>query len=409
MPQPQNNSTIGGPLQFTPPYRICIVLGTRPEAIKLAPVIRTLRAQPDRFEPVVMTTSQHREMLAQALAAFDLIPDYDLGLTHANQTLAEFTAHAVIALTRSFAELKPEMLLVQGDTSTVVAAVLAAFYQGIPVGHVEAGLRSGDMRRPFPEEANRRIASVATDLHFCPTATARANLLREGLSEHDIFITGNTIVDALMSIAPHRSFDDDALHTVDWDRPVLLATVHRRENLGANLADVCAALKAITTLRPRVQIVIPVHLNPRVREVVFQMLGETSGVFLTQPLSYPDILEVMRRSTLVLTDSGGIQEETPALAKPVLILRTVTERPEVVSSGFGKLVGTSQAEILTQTLNLLDNPDARAAMTSGANPFGDGRASERIAEIIWRRFQSGKPFATAEPRPIAVFDQLAAL
>ena len=386
-----------------------MVLGTRPEAIKLAPVIRNLREQPDRFDPVVMTTSQHREMLAQALAAFDLVPDYDLGLTHANQTLAEFTAHAVIALTRSFAELKPDMLLVQGDTSTVVAAVLAAFYQGIPVGHVEAGLRSGDMRRPFPEEANRRIASVATDLHFCPTATARANLLREGLSEHDIFITGNTIVDALMSIAAQRNFEDDILRTVDWSRPVLLATIHRRENLGANLAEVCAALKSIASQRPQAQIIIPVHLNPKVREVVFRLLGETRGVFLTNPLSYPDILEVMRQSTLVLTDSGGIQEEAPALAKPVLILRTVTERPEVVSSGFGRLVGTSHQEILTQTLNLLDNPEARAAMTSGVNPFGDGKASERIAEIIWQRFQAGKPFATAEPRPIAVWDELTAL
>lgn len=381
-------------------YRICVVLGTRPEAIKLAPVIRALERHPDRFEPLVITTSQHREMLAQALHAFQITPDHDLGLTHANQTLAEFTAKAVIALTDTLARLRPDAVLVQGDTSTVVSAVLAAFYQGIPLGHVEAGLRSGDMRRPFPEEANRRIASVATDMHFCPTETARQNLLHEGISDHDIYVTGNTIVDALVSVPRRDRFDDPALDAVDWaGRRVVLATVHRRENLGDNLRNICAALRQLAESRPGVHVVIPVHLNPKVREVVFAELSGHPAFTLLDPLSYPDLLEVMRRATLILTDSGGIQEEAPAFRKPVLILRTVTERPEVVLAGFGRLVGTQPATVLAHARQLLDDPAAIHAMTGGENPFGDGHAAERIVEILWERLRSGRMFATPDARP----------
>jgi len=381
-------------------YRICVVLGTRPEAIKLAPVIRALERHPDRFEPLVITTSQHREMLAQALHAFQIVPDHDLGLTHANQTLAEFTAKAVIALTDTLARLRPDAVLVQGDTSTVVSAVLAAFYQGIPLGHVEAGLRSGDMRRPFPEEANRRIASVATDMHFCPTETARQNLLHEGISDHDIYVTGNTIVDALVSVPRRDRFDDPALDAVDWaGRRVLLATVHRRENLGDSLRSICAALRQLAESRPGVHVVIPVHLNPRVREVVFAELSGHPAFTLLDPLSYPDLLEVMRRATLILTDSGGIQEEAPAFRKPVLILRTVTERPEVVLAGFGRLVGTQTATIVAHAGELLDHPDAIQAMIGGENPFGDGHAAGRIVDILWERLRSGRMFATPDARP----------
>lgn len=372
-------------------FRAAIVLGTRPEAIKMAPVVRALARQENRYEPVVIATSQHREMLAQAMAAMELRADVDLGLTHANRTLAEFTAHAVLALTQCLADLRPDLLLVQGDTSTVVSAALAAFYQGIPIGHVEAGLRSGDMHRPFPEEANRRIASIVTDLHFAPTTLARDNLLREGIPAGDIYVTGNTVVDALAGVPPRAHFDEPALERVDWSRRILLVTVHRRESLGEALRGLCDAFRRILALHPDVQIVFPVHLNPRVREVVFAELRDVPEVHLLEPVGYPDLLEVMRRSYLILSDSGGIQEEAPSLRKPILILRTLTERPEVVDSGFGRLVGTDPATVVTETSTLLSDRAAWQRMVAGPNPFGDGRAAERIVEIIARRFGLDTP------------------
>jgi UDP-N-acetylglucosamine 2-epimerase (non-hydrolysing) len=372
-------------------FRVAVVLGTRPEAIKLAPVIRALDAHPAVFETLVIATSQHREMLVQAMSAMELSADVDLGLTHANRTLAEFTAQAMLALTRSLADLRPDLLLVQGDTSTVAAAVLAAFYQGIPIGHVEAGLRSGDMHRPFPEEGNRRIASIATDLHFAPTTLAREHLLAEGIPEGDVYVTGNTVVDALAGIGRRERFDDAALDAVDWHRRTLLVTVHRRESLGEPLHGLCRAFRRILTKHPDAQIIFPVHLNPRVREVVFEELRDTPRVTLLEPLSYPDLLEVMRRSTLVLSDSGGIQEEAPALHKPILILRTVTERPEVVNAGFGRLVGTDPDTVVATASALLQDEAACRRMTAGENPFGDGRAAERIVAIIAKRFGLSLP------------------
>jgi UDP-N-acetylglucosamine 2-epimerase (non-hydrolysing) len=375
-------------------HRVAIVLGTRPEAIKMAPVIAALRQQPERFEPLVITTSQHREMLAQAMHAFHLSVDIDLGLTHANQTLAEFTARALLALTDAFREAKPDLLLVQGDTSTVIAAALAAFYNGIPIGHVEAGLRSGDNRRPFPEEVNRRMASCVTDLHFAPTRRAQENLLAERIAAEQIFVTGNTIVDALASIRHDGVFDDPTLNALGWDeRRVAVATIHRRENLGAGLRDVCTAFRRLVSLHDDLAIIIPVHLNPQVREVVHRELGGVDRIMLLEPLEYPDMIEVMRRSILVLTDSGGIQEEAPAMHKPVIILRTVTERPEVVESGFGTLVGTDPDQIVSEATRLLTDPVAYRAMTSGANPFGDGHAAERILAVISSRLASGRVFA----------------
>lgn len=375
-------------------HRIGIVLGTRPEAIKMAPVVAELDRRADRFETIVITTSQQREMLAQAIHAFHLRSDIDLGLTHANQTLAGFTSRALIALTETFREVKPDILLVQGDTSTVIAAALAAFYNGIPIGHVEAGLRSGDSRRPFPEEVNRRMASCVTDIHFAPTALARENLLAERVPDEHIYVTGNTIVDALASIRHDGVFDDPALANLGWDRKrVVLATVHRRENLGQNLRDVCAAFRRIAELHPDVEIVLPVHLNPYVREIVFTELRNVSGITLLEPLEYPDLIEVMRRSVLVLTDSGGIQEEAPAMHKPVLILRTVTERPEVIESGFGRLVGTDRDLIVTEASRLLTDTASYRAMTRGENPFGDGKAAMRIADILTERFRIGRLFA----------------
>lgn len=360
----------------------------------MAPVVEALRRRPAVFEPFVITTSQHREMLAQAMHAFRLVADLDLGLTHANQTLSEFTARALLALTDAFRSARPDLLLVQGDTSTVVAAALAAFYNGIPIGHVEAGLRSGDIRRPFPEEVNRRMASCATDLHFAPTRRARENLLAERIADGQIHVTGNTIVDALAAIRHDGVFDDPALNALAWtSRRVLLATMHRRENLGQGLRDVCTALRRLVSGRSDLAIVIPVHLNPHVRTVVHGELGGVDGITLLEPLEYPDMIEVMRRSAVVLTDSGGIQEEAPALHKPVLILRTVTERPEVVESGFGTLVGTDPDLIVAEASRLLDDPVAYRAAISGANPFGDGRAAERIADIIAERLASGRIFA----------------
>jgi UDP-N-acetylglucosamine 2-epimerase (non-hydrolysing) len=360
----------------------------------MAPVIAALRQQPERFEPLVITTSQHREMLAQAMHAFHLSVDIDLGLTHANQTLAEFTARALLALTDAFREAKPDLLLVQGDTSTVIAAALAAFYNGVPIGHVEAGLRSGDNRRPFPEEVNRRMASCVTDLHFAPTRRAKENLLAERIAAEQIFVTGNTIVDALASIRHDGVFDDPTLNALGWDeRRVAVATIHRRENLGSGLRDVCNAFRRLVSLHDDLAIIIPVHLNPQVREVVHGELGGVDRIMLLEPLEYPDMIEVMRRSVLVLTDSGGIQEEAPAMHKPVLILRTVTERPEVVESGFGTLVGTDPDQIVSEATRLLTDPVAYRAMTSGANPFGDGHAAERILAVISSRLASGRVFA----------------
>ena len=376
-------------------HKVAVVLGTRPEAIKLAPVIAQLRERPGRFETIVITTSQQREMLAQAMQAFRLSSDIDLGLTHHNQTLADFTARALQALTGTFREVQPDVLLVQGDTSTVIAAALAAFYTGVPIGHVEAGLRSGDTRRPFPEEVNRRMTSCVTDLHFAPTALARENLLCERIADEQIYVTGNTIVDALAAIRHDGVFEDPTLNAIDWERKkVILATVHRRENLGQNLRDICAAFRRTVELHPEVQIVIPVHLNPSVREIVFAELRQVEGISLLEPLAYHDLIEVMRRSVLVCTDSGGIQEEAPALRKPVLILRSVTERPEVVESRFGELVGSDRDLIVDEIHRLLTDPAAYYSMTTGENPFGDGRAAQRIVDILEERCAAGRLFAS---------------
>lgn len=367
-------------------FRPAIVVGTRPEAIKMAPVVRAFQARQDVFHPIVIATSQHREMLAQAMSAMQLTADVDLGLTHTNRTLAEFTSHALLALTQCFADVRPDLLLVQGDTSTVVSAALAAFYQGIPIGHVEAGLRSGDMHRPFPEEANRRIASVATDLHFAPTERARDNLLHEGIPASEIYVTGNTVVDALASIPPRERFEDLVLNRVDWNRPTILVTVHRRESLGGHLHALCGAFKRLLARHPDTQVVWPVHLNPRVREVVIGELADLPGVYLLEPLTYPDLLEALRRCHFVMSDSGGIQEEAPSFRKPILILRTVTERPEVVESGFGRLVGTDPDVVVAAASQLLSDDSARRRMIAGTNPFGDGHAAERIVAIVSERF-----------------------
>lgn len=364
------------------PFKVCLVIGTRPEAIKMAPVVRAIQAHPN-LEPLVIATTQHREMLKQALDVFGIVPDIDLGLMQNGQNLGVFTSRAMSALTECFLEHRPDFLLVQGDTSTVTAACLAGFYQGIPIGHIEAGLRSFDLSSPFPEEVNRRIATCTANVHFAPTNESRNNLISEGIPEGDIFVTGNTVVDALQMIPPRGTFDTPRLNALPFDASrILLTTVHRRESLGEHLEAICDALESIVRLHEHVEIAFPVHLNPRVREVVMSRLGGVPRIHLLEPLPYPELLELIRRSYLILSDSGGIQEEAPSFGKPILILRDTTERPEVVVAGFGELVGTDAKRILARTSALLTDETLYQQRASGVNPFGDGRAAFRIAEVI---------------------------
>jgi UDP-N-acetylglucosamine 2-epimerase (non-hydrolysing) len=366
--------------------KVISIIGTRPEAIKMAPVIGELRRRSDRFDHLLVTTAQHREMLDQVLRAFEIEPDIDLALMQQNQGLAEFASRSLSSLGRLLADLRPDAVLVQGDTTTVMTAALAAFYQAVPVGHVEAGLRSFDRRNPFPEEINRRIAGCISDYHFAPTKRARNNLLNEGVADDKIFITGNTIVDALTSIRLADTFDDQRLRQIDFEASrVLLVTAHRRENHGAPLASVCRALKRLAAEFDDVEILYPVHLNPNVRLVVGQELEGVERVHLVEPLTYGDLLRSLRRCYLALTDSGGIQEEAPSFHKPVLVLREVTERPEVIEAGAGKIVGTDAHRVFDATARLLGDPREYQKMCSTLNPFGDGRAAERIVAILAER------------------------
>ena len=348
----------------------------------MAPVYAAIREHPF-LEPRVIATAQHREMLKQALDVFGIVPDIDLGLMQNGQNLGVFTSRALAALTDCFLEERPDFLLVQGDTSTVTAACLAGFYQGIPIGHIEAGLRSFDLSSPFPEEVNRRIATCTANVHFAPTNEARNNPVAEGIPEGDIFVTGNTVVDALQAIPRREHFETPALNAIPWsERRVLVVTVHRRESLGEHLEAICDAIESIVRMHADVEIAFPVHLNPRVRDVVFSRLANIARIHLLDPLPYPELLELLRRSHFVLSDSGGIQEEVPSLGKPILILRDTTERPEVVRAGFGELVGTDAKRILSRASALLTDDALYQARSSGRNPFGDGRASFRIAEVI---------------------------
>ncbi len=362
----------------------------------MAPVITELERHVEEFETVIVATAQHREMLAQAMSAFQLRPHIDLGLMATRQALSDFTSRALLALSSCFTELRPDLVLVQGDTTTVLAAALAARYLGIAVGHVEAGLRSGSLHNPFPEELNRRLASVIAELHFAPTESARANLLREGVPSERILVTGNTIVDALARIPRRAGFDDPRLNALPWvSHRTLLVTVHRRESIGAPLRGMCRAFGVLVDRYPDLLILFPVHLNPRVREIVLEELAGRPGVELLDPLSYPDLLEVARRSLFVMTDSGGIQEECPSLRKPVLVLRETTERPEVIQAGYGRLVGTDPAAIVSAASELLDNPLALDAMIDGDNPFGDGLAAVRIVQALHQWARESAPEGTA--------------
>jgi UDP-N-acetylglucosamine 2-epimerase (non-hydrolysing) len=364
-------------------------MGTRPEVIKMAPVVRQLQRQSSTFEHILVTTAQHREMLDQVMAVFAMKPDIDLALMQQNQSLAAFASRSLTSLSDLFVRLKPDAILIQGDTTTVMTAALAAFYNNVRTGHVEAGLRSFDRRNPFPEEMNRRVAGSLSDMHFAPTERARQNLLREGTHDGDIFVTGNTIVDALRSIPLEGVFEDERLNGIDFTgRRVLLVTAHRRESHGPPLRSICRALKELADSFADIEIVYPVHLNPNVLEVAHEEIAGAPRIHLIKPVSYSDLLRLMSRCYLILTDSGGIQEEAPSFHKPVLVLRALTERPEVIEVGAGKIVGTNTERIVEESALLLTDACEYEQMSRAENPFGDGRAAERIAAILAERLSS---------------------
>jgi UDP-N-acetylglucosamine 2-epimerase len=379
--------------------KVITIVGTRPEAIKMAPVIRELKRQASVFEHLIVATAQHREMLDQVLSAFSIQPDIDLGLMQRDQDLLSFASRALSHLSKLLTDVAPDAVLIQGDTTTVMTAALAASYKGVCVGHVEAGLRSFDRSEPFPEEINRRVVGCLADLHFAPTERARANLLREGVADGSIFVTGNTIVDALRSVPLEGEFEDAALNLINFaSRRVLLVTAHRRENHGAPLRSICRALKAIVERFGDVEVVYPVHLNPNVGSVVRDELEGTDRVHLVEPVSYQDLLRVMDRSYLILTDSGGIQEEAPSFGKPVLVLRQVTERPEVIEAGAGKLVGTGTLRILDEATLLLSDQAEYERMSRTENPFGDGHAAERIVSLLAEHLRRSSQPIPGAPR-----------
>ena len=370
-----------------------VVLGTRPDAIKLAPLVHELRSA--GTGPVhVCATAQHREMLDPVLELFEIVPDSDLDAMPRTEGLADLTATLLRELTETLQSVRPERLIVQGDTTTAATAALAAFYLRIPVAHVEAGLRTGDMSAPWPEELNRRIITLATDLHFAPTDEARANLLAEGTDPETITVTGNTVIDALLFVV--RRFEADAalearhaerFSFVDPDRRLVLVTGHRRENFDHGLAGICEALRRLVEDRDDIEVVYPVHLNPVVKDVVAESLGDRDlpNVHLTEPASYPEFVHLMRRAHLILSDSGGVQEEAPALGKPVLVLREKTERPEVLEQGAARLVGTDADAIVDAATELLDDRDAYEQMAQVRFIYGDGKAAERIAAALSER------------------------
>ena len=363
-----------------------MVFGTRPEAIKMAPLLRELRLRSDRFSAVTCITAQHREMLDQVLAWFGIKPDYDLDIMKPGQSLAEVTEKAVQGLNEVMGKEKPDIVLVQGDTTTTFCGGLAAFYNMIKVGHVEAGLRTDNKYAPYPEEINRRLTTQLTDYHFTPTEYASSVLRREGIDGNTVFVTGNTVIDALLW-AKEKVRDaapglPPELERILPQKKVVLVTGHRRESFGKGFENICKAIRAVAESRKDTVFVYPVHLNPNVREPVNRILGGHSGILLLEPLPYAAFVRLMSCSTIVLTDSGGIQEEAPALGKPVLVMRETTERPEGVEAGNARLVGVGKEGIVDGLTDLLEHGETREAMARISNPYGDGRASRRIVNII---------------------------
>jgi UDP-N-acetylglucosamine 2-epimerase (non-hydrolysing) len=363
--------------------KILFIFGTRPEAIKMAPVIKAFQKE-SYFETRICITAQHREMLDQVLYFFEIQPDYDLDLMQRNQDLTTLTSRALVALKVPFEDFKPDLVLVHGDTTTTMTASLAAFYAGIKVGHVEAGLRTFNLQSPFPEELNRQFTSKIADFHFAPTQQAQANLVAENILEEKIVITGNTVIDALQeTVVKIKNLKPSFAAGIPFEsKKVILVTGHRRENFGDGMQRVCNVVKEIALAREEVHLVYPVHLNPNVQTVVEKTLGGVSNISLIAPLEYPDFVWLLNESYFIITDSGGVQEEAPSLGKPVIVTRDTTERPEAVNAGTVKLVGTNAEQLKTEVLELIDNVEAYKKMSSAHNPYGDGKAAQRIVNFV---------------------------
>jgi len=363
--------------------KILFIFGTRPEAIKMAPVVKILR-QDEEMEPVVCVTAQHREMLDQVLSLFQIVPEYDLNIMQPGQTLSQITAKAITGLEGVIKEVQPEWVLVHGDTTTTFVGALAAFYQQVKVGHVEAGLRSGNIYSPYPEEMNRILTSRIAHIHFAPTEGNCRNLLKEGIARDRIFITGNTVIDALLQVVrPDYRFEEGILNRIDYtNKKVILLTAHRRENWGRPMENIFEAVREIICNHPDTELIFPVHLNPKVQELAHRILGDHERIHLIQPLDYEPFANLMAKAYLILTDSGGIQEEAPALGKPVLVLRTETERPEAVQAGTVKMAGIEKERIIALTEELLQDPVKYREMANAVNPYGDGKAAQRILRIM---------------------------
>jgi len=363
-----------------------IIFGTRPEAIKMAPLVNQFLKY-NRFETKVCVTGQHREMLDQVLNFFDITPDYDLSLMKPNQNLYNLTSEVITGLKPILESFKPDFVFVHGDTTTTMAASIAGFYSGAKVCHVEAGLRTHNMLSPFPEEMNRQVAGRVASYHFAPTTKSQKNLLKENILKENILVTGNTVIDALLESSNRVvNLDNEDIielkKILDFNNRILLVTGHRRENHGQGFINICAALKEIAVNNPNIEIIYPVHLNPNVLRPVNELLGNVSNIHLVRPLSYPSFVWLMNKSYLIITDSGGVQEEAPSLGKPVLVMRDTTERPEAVEAGTVILVGTNTDKIIKETQELIDNPDKYKSMSSLHNPYGDGKACQRIIDFI---------------------------
>ncbi len=367
--------------------KVMTVFGTRPEAIKMAPLVKELESRPE-VESIVTVTAQHREMLDQVLKIFDIQPDYDLNIMKSRQTLTDITLRAVEGIDGVIKEAQPDIVLVHGDTSTTFAGALAAFYNQVKIGHVEAGLRTYDKYSPFPEEMNRQLTGRMADLHFSPTVNNKQNLLKENVEEESIFITGNTVIDALKTtVSADYQFYTKEIEQVDFTKKVIVVTAHRRENLGEPLQNICSALKEIAEkYADEVQIIYPMHMNPAVRETAVGTLGGLSNVFLIEPVDVAELHNLMDRAYMVMTDSGGLQEEAPSLGKPVLVLRNETERPEAVKAGTVKIAGVCKQDILDLAIDLIENKESYDQMAKAVNPYGDGTASKRTVDAILYAF-----------------------
>lgn len=361
-----------------------IIFGTRPEAVKMAPIVKALKNDEEHFETKICVTAQHRDMLDQVLRIFDIEPDYDLNIFQNGQTLTQITCRALTGLEGVIEEFKPNLILVQGDTTTVFTGALAAFYHGVKIGHVEAGLRSGNLYSPYPEEANRMLTGILTNFHFAPTETSRQNLLREGYDDSKIFITGNTSIDSLKwVINKNYKFEDENLNNIDFEnKKVVLLTAHRRENIGEPMENIFSAVKEAAEKNKNVEVIYPMHLNPKVREIATRVFGNMENVHLIEPLDYLPFTNLMAKCYLVVTDSGGVQEEAPSLGKPVLVVRRETERPEGITAGTAKLVGTVKDTILNELNTLINIEEEYEKMANAVNPYGDGRAAEYIKDAI---------------------------